>query len=75
MLTLVNRKEKELSVYEQYCQSDKSEQLIKRIVGCIKQWNKLNPGLELVMIVLPRDDMVERKKALDEISAGLMMRM
>ena len=49
----------------------KQDKMQKKIVDLIKQWDKLHPDHELVVISLPKYDKTQRKVQLQTIAAML----
>ena len=49
----------------------KQDKMQKKIVDLIKQWDKLHPDHELVVISLPKYDKTQRKAQIQAIAAML----
>jgi hypothetical protein len=49
----------------------KQDKMQKKIVDLIKQWDKLHPDHELVVISLPKYDKAQRKAQIQTIAAML----
>ena len=49
----------------------KQDKMQKKIVDLIKQWDKLHPDHELVVISLPKYDKAQRKARIQTIAAML----
>ena len=72
MLKLLNPKEKKLSPIQELYRAEESQRLFEVAYKSACKWGELNPDLEMVVMAIPKYDLEERKKVLDQISNSLM---